>query len=130
MRSNNRNDAGLFFLGLIVMMVLMLLSSGTWAAEVTETGGLSESAMWVIGQTIVLLIVIIGAAVRHIGRLSAVETKVDMSHKHIDTRINDLRDDHGGLAKQVLGISRSLARIEGANSTRLPEGDDRRAQDG
>ena len=129
MRSNNRNDAGLFFLGLIVMMVLMLLSSGAWADE-NNQGGMTDTAMWVIGQTVVLLIVIVGAALRHIGRLVKVETKVDMTKEHIDTRINDLRDDHGGLSRQVLGISRALARLEGANSTRLPDADDRRAQDG
>ena len=88
---------------------------------------MTETAMWVIGQTIVLLIVIIGAAIKFVGRLSSVEAKVEASREHFDTRIKDLRGDHGELGRQVRGISRAVARLEGRSEV---EDANHRAADG
>jgi len=54
--------------------------------------------MWIIGQTIVLVIIIVGAALRGERRITRLEGKVE----HVEF-----------VCSQVPGISRSLARLEG-----------------
>lgn len=62
---------------------------------------MNEFATWIIGQTIVLVVIIIGAAMRGERRITRVETKVE----HIEF-----------VCEQVPGISRAVARLEGKAS--------------
>lgn len=72
-----------------------------------------EAVMWLIGQTIVLAIIIVGAFVRSTNRVTKLETAVSYSQLNLDARIAELRNQHVSLAEKVDGISRSLARLEG-----------------
>lgn len=59
---------------------------------------MTEYSMWVVGQTIVLAVVIVGAALRSERRITKIETKLE----HVDR-----------ICGQVPGISRAVARLEG-----------------
>jgi len=63
----------------------------------------------IILQTVVILLGIFAAFIRTERRITAVETKVDSLEKKAD----GLASDHGYMRRQVNGISRSVARLEG-----------------
>lgn len=64
----------------------------------------------IIGQTIIIVVSIVAAFVKTERRITTVETKVD----HLEQRASKNDDDHDKLEKQVGGISRAVARLEGA----------------
>ncbi len=67
----------------------------------------------VVGQTVIILVAVIGAAVRSERRTTRLEEKVE----HIE-RIEVVRgEEHKELERQVQGISRAVARLEGAHTT-------------
>lgn len=70
---------------------------------------LTESALWIIGQTVIIVLAIFGAFVRSRERLTQVETSLH----HIEVNTDRLKDDHNGLSDKVDGISRAVARLEG-----------------
>lgn len=67
----------------------------------------------IIGQTIVIVGALIAAYMRQQNRLGRVEGKVD----HLDSVETERGKDFDRLREQVNGISRSVARLEGAHST-------------
>lgn len=70
---------------------------------------MDESALWIIGQTLIIVLAILGAFVRSRERLAKVETSLH----HIEVNTERLKDDHNDLARKVDGVSRALAKIEG-----------------
>jgi hypothetical protein len=70
---------------------------------------MNEYIPWIIGQTIIIVLAILGAFVRSRERLTQVETSL----RHIEVNTDRLKDDHNNLADKVDGISRHVAIIEG-----------------
>lgn len=66
-----------------------------------------------IGQTIVIVGAVMGAYIRQDRRLTVLEQKVD----HLDTIEVERGQDLHELERTVAGISRAVARLEGAHST-------------
>lgn len=63
---------------------------------------MSEITIWLIGQTIIIVLAIFGAYVRMAVNVARVEANTET-----------LKGDHGRLAVQVQGISRAVGRLEG-----------------
>ena len=61
---------------------------------------MNDFYMWIIGQTVVLGVIIIGAAMRGERRI----TRIEGNLKHVEK-----------ICAQVPGISRAVARLEGRN---------------
>ena len=61
---------------------------------------MNDFYMWIIGQTVVLRVIIIGAAMRGERRITRIESNL----KHVEN-----------ICAQVPGISRAVARLEGRN---------------
>ncbi len=71
---------------------------------------MSATAMWVIGQTIVIVLAVVASHVRRGERITRLETQIE----YIVMRVDGLASDHSGLGRQVQGISRAVARLQGA----------------
>lgn len=69
--------------------------------------------LWValIGQTIVIVVAIVAAAIRNERRITKVETKVE----HIEALETFAEKNREVLESRVAGISRAVARLEGAH---------------
>ncbi len=63
---------------------------------------MTEFTLWLVGQTIIIVLAILGAYVRMAVNVARVEVNTET-----------LKVDHANLAKQVQGISRSVGRLEG-----------------
>lgn len=72
-----------------------------------------ENWLALIGQTLVIVAAVIGAYVRQDRRLTKLEGKVD----HFETIENERGANLHELERTVAGISRAVARLEGAHST-------------
>lgn len=71
--------------------------------------------LWIaiIAQTIIIVGAVLAAYVRQERRMTRLEGKVD----HLETVESSRDDDMTRLENQVQGISRAVARLEGAHST-------------
>lgn len=67
----------------------------------------------IVAQTIIIVAAVIGAYVRQDRRLTKMEGKVD----HLETIENERGVNLHELERTVAGISRAVARLEGAHST-------------
>lgn len=63
---------------------------------------MTEMTIWLIGQTIIIVLAIFGAYV-----------KLAVGVARVDANTETLKEDHGRLAIQVQGISRAVGRLEG-----------------
>ena len=70
---------------------------------------MTESMLWILGQTIVLAILIGGAFMRTRERI----TKLETTCEHIQANTESLKQDHRDLVDKVDGISRHVERLEG-----------------
>ena len=71
----------------------------------------------IIGQTVILVVTIVAAFVKTEKRITRIETKVE----HLEEQGGNRSNEHKSLERQVQGISRSVARLEGFNSQSMQE---------
>lgn len=101
-----------WYIGLLVAIAIYSLTVPLWASDAPV---ISEPAttfiLWMAGQTVIILIAIVTSAIRSRERLAKLETSVLHFQKTTDGHGSEIR----GLSKQVMGISRHVAEIEGRN---------------
>ena len=79
-----------------------------------------QIAMFLIAQSLILIGVIVGAYVKIVVSVERIRADNNQNHaesltkfNHLDVVTKSLKDDHGGLANKVDGISRAVAKLEG-----------------
>ena len=73
----------------------------------------TEFVIGLVVQTVIILAAVVGAAMRHERRISKLETTVE----HVESIEVGRGDELKALERQVQGISRAVARLEGAHTT-------------
>lgn len=84
-----------------------------------------DTWMWIIGQTIMLAMVVVGAFMRVQVSIAKLEGKVEVltvQQALINKAMESNDVQHKSLAEKVDGISRGLARVEGMEMGRQHEG--------
>jgi len=69
---------------------------------IPDRRAMTEFTLWLVDQTIIIVLAILGAYVRMAVNVARVEVNTET-----------LKGDHANLTKQVQGISRSVGRLEG-----------------
>lgn len=83
-----------------------------------------DTWMWIVGQTIIIAMAIVGAFMRIQVAIAKLEGKIEVLTVQQSVTNKSLEDNdeaHKSLSEQVSGISRNLAMIEGMELVRQQE---------
>jgi len=83
----------------------------------------AELVMFLCGQLILILMAIGASYIKTREQLVELRTRLTSLELHYEAGITNLRRDHVALAARVDGISRAVARLEGASNLAVSRSD-------